>query len=45
LVFSSTRPFDGQPAGLIQVWSMAVADIAVLRNGGPNAGRAERRHD
>lgn len=31
LVFSSTRPFDGQAAGLIQVWSMPVAEIPALR--------------
>lgn len=32
LLFSSTRPFEGQAAGLIQVWAMAVSDIAALRN-------------
>ncbi len=35
LVFSSTRPFDDQPAGLIQVWTMAVVDVPILRDGPP----------
>jgi Tol biopolymer transport system component len=30
LLFSSTRPFEGQAAGLIQVWAMPVAEIPVL---------------
>jgi Tol biopolymer transport system component len=33
LLFSSTRPFGEQPAGLIQVWAMPVADIPALAAG------------
>ena len=32
LVFTSTRPFGDQAAGLLQVWTIAVADIPVLRD-------------
>ncbi len=32
LLFSSTRPFEGQSAGLIQVWAMPVAEVPTLRN-------------
>jgi hypothetical protein len=35
LLFSSTRPYDDQPAGLIQVWAIAVSDVSVLRDGPP----------
>ncbi len=31
LVFSSTRAFPGQPAGLIQVWSVPVNEVRALR--------------
>lgn len=32
LVFSSTRAFPGQRAGLIQVWSLPVDDVSALRD-------------
>ncbi len=33
LVFSSTRPFEGQEAGLIQVWQVPTAQVPALRHG------------
>lgn len=35
LVFTSTRPFGDQPAGLLQVWTIPVASIPVLREPQP----------
>lgn len=37
LLFSSTRPFEGQAAGLIQVWAVPVAAVPALRDAGPAA--------
>lgn len=42
LLFSSTRPFDDQAAGLIQIWSIPVAQVPVLARPLQHADDAER---